>query len=172
MGWFCRLEKMCTVCFWSLCYKVKQTKTNQQKYFLPSNQFIWACAMPRAKKGQQNFPIVKKTTERCPSKSSKMQRYHHHHPLPLLLPYTEKWSNCLKSFTVHCTVYCNQQRINLVFCQLCLLAVGESFPAGKHSLLSLNFQFCQRCSLTFLVEPNKQWHIFQYSRSVVAGCTE
>ena len=46
---------------------VKQTKTNlQKKYLHPSSlnrlTYICASAMPRAKKGQQKVPILKKTT--------------------------------------------------------------------------------------------------------------
>ena len=53
-------------------YKVKQTKTNLQKYFHPSsfNQLVDAhvhCAIPRDKQGQQKAKILKKMTGLCPS---------------------------------------------------------------------------------------------------------
>ena len=49
-------------------YKVKQTKTNLQKKCPPlllKPTDMCACAMPRAKKGQQKVPILKKTIVIC-----------------------------------------------------------------------------------------------------------
>ena len=51
---------------------VKQTKTNLQKKCPPlllKPTDMCACAMPRAKKGQQKVPILKKTTGLCLSRS-------------------------------------------------------------------------------------------------------
>ena len=49
--------------------------SNKHKYteivpiLLLTPPYICACAMPRAQKGQQKVPILKKTTGLCPSRS-------------------------------------------------------------------------------------------------------
>ena len=47
--------------------KDKSTEIVPSLLLTPPN--ICACAMPRAKKGQQKVPILKKTTGLCPSRS-------------------------------------------------------------------------------------------------------
>ena len=58
--------------FMKFVYKIKQTRTNLHKYHHPSSltQLIYAhiCTMPRAKKGQQKVPTLKKTTGLYPSR--------------------------------------------------------------------------------------------------------
>ena len=60
VGGFCRLNQICTV----LVFKKSFNLSLFMKFvlFLLKPTYIWARAMPRAQKGQQKVPILKKTT--------------------------------------------------------------------------------------------------------------